>query len=101
MSGSQLPSGQIVYDPRGTVTTETQPSAERLVSLNGIRLGVLDNSKWNAGKLLRHTVSLLEREASLVVVHFYKKDSFSRPASPDLIDRITSETDAVVTAIGD
>ena len=97
----RLPSGQIVYDPRGTVTSEPKPLAPRFDTLDGLRLGVLDNSKWNASKLLRGTVALLAADTSFAEVHVYKKTSFSRPAEPELVDRIAAETDAVVTAIGD
>lgn len=101
MSTIQLKSGQIVYDPRGIVEAEPKPLSTRMPSLEGLRLGVLNNSKWNSGSLLRKTISLLEQNKSLSKVHFYKKESFSKNADPDLIDRIAKENDAVVTAIGD
>ena len=101
MSAIKLKSGQIVYDPRGVVEAEPKPLAPRLSSLKGLRLGVLNNSKWNSGTLLRKTISLLEENDSLSDVNFYKKESFSKIADPDLIDQITRENDAVVTAIGD
>ena len=101
MSSIKLKSGQIVYDPRGVVEAEPKPLAPRLSSLKGLRLGVLNNSKWNSGTLLRKTISLMEENDSLSDVNFYKKESFSKIADPDLIDQITRENDAVVTAIGD
>lgn len=101
MSGIQLKSGQIVYDPRGIVEAEPKPLAPRLSSLNGLRLGVLNNSKWNSGSLLQIAISLIEEKDTLSGVNFYKKESFSKIADPDLIDQITKENDAVVTAIGD
>ncbi len=97
----RLPDGRIVYDPRGTVTAEPRELAARLETLDGIRLGVLDNTKWNASKLLRHAVTGLEAGLTLAAVNFYGKESFSRPAEPDLLDRIAAENDAVITAIGD
>ena len=42
-----------IYDPRGQVSSESDPIAPRVKSLKGLRLGILDNSKWNANKLLR------------------------------------------------
>ena len=96
-----LPSGQIVFDPRGTVTAAAVTLAPRLQTLQGTRLGVLDNSKWNASKLLRRVLALLETEAAPSAVTVYTKDSFSRAAPAELLDRIAAENDAVVTAIGD
>ena len=97
----RLADGRIVYDPRGTVTAEPRQPAPRLASLDGVRLGVLDNAKWNASKLLRHVVAGLEAGQAFADVRAYKKPSFSRPAPADLLDRIAAENDAVITAIGD
>ena len=101
MTEERLPTGQIVYDPRGRVTAQPQTPAPRLAQLDGIRLGVLDNAKWNASKLLRRTVALLEADTSFGEVRRFKKDSFSRPAAPELLARVAREADAVITAIGD
>ena len=101
MARITLPSGQVVYDPRGRIDVTPRSSAPRLSSLAGLRLGVLDNTKWNGGKLLAMVVELLEAEQPLREIHFYKKESFSRSAAPELIERIAGENDAVITAIGD
>ena len=98
---STLPSGHIVFDPRGSVTAATVTLAPRAASLDGRRIGVLDNSKWNASKLLRRTVALLESEVAPSAITRYTKDSFSRVAPADLLDRIAAENDVVITAIGD
>ena len=97
----RLPDGSIVYDPRGTVSAAPRALAARLSSLDGVRLGVLDNTKWNASKLLRRAVGELETGGALAEVRYYAKESFSRPAEAELLDRIASENDAVLTAIGD
>lgn len=97
----RLPDGRIVYDPRGTVTAEPRELAARLATLDGVRLGVLDNTKWNASKLLRQVVANLEADLTFAGVSHYAKSSFSRTAPAELLDRIAAESDAVITAIGD
>lgn len=97
----RLADGRIVYDPRGTVTAEPRELAPRLETLDGVRLGVLDNTKWNASKLLRHVVTGLQAGVTLAEVNRYDKESFSRPGQAGLLDRIAAENDAVITAIGD
>ena len=97
----KLKTGQIIYDPRGVVEAEPKPLAPRLTSLEGVRLGVLDNTKWNGGKLLRKVVLLLKQEISFGLITHYKKESFSRDAAPELITQIAAESDVVITAIGD
>jgi hypothetical protein len=98
---STLPSGQIVFDPRGTLTAASVDLAPRLDTLRGVRVGILDNSKWNASTLLRRVTTLLETGDAPSAVTRYTKDSFSRVAPAELLDRIAAENDAVVTAIGD
>ncbi len=98
---SDVITGQVVYDPRGVVEAEAQPVAERARSLEGVRLGVLDNTKWNGRKLLEQTTALMEAEGPFAGVNYYKKESFSKNADAELIERIARENDVALTAIGD
>ena len=91
----------IIFDPRGVVETEPLALSERPSTLDGLRLGVLDNTKWNANRLLRKTVSKLQEETSFAAVNYYRKESFSKEADPALIAAIAAHNDIVVTAIGD
>jgi hypothetical protein len=90
-----------VYDPRGVVGAEKRTIAARIQALDGLRLGILDNTKWNANKLLRELRDQLQAAHPLADVHYYRKESFSRFADPALIETIRKENDIVVTAIGD
>jgi hypothetical protein len=92
---------ETVFDPRGVVEAETLSLAPRSAGLDGLRLGVLDNTKWNANRLLRKTAARLAESISLAAVNYYRKESFSRDAEPELIRRIAAENDIVLTAIGD
>jgi hypothetical protein len=91
----------IAFDPRGVVETEPLELAARVGGLGGLRLGVLDNTKWNAGRLLRKTVTRLHGQFSFAAVNYYRKESFSKDAAPALIAAIAADNDIVVTAIGD
>jgi hypothetical protein len=91
----------VVFDPRGMVEVESRPLARRVPELAGLRLGVLDNAKWNANRLLRKTVAQLSAQATLGMVNYYRKESFSKDADPALIKRIAADNDIVLTAIGD
>jgi len=91
----------IVFDPRGVVETEPLALAPRAASLDGLRLGVLDNTKWNANRLLRKTVAKIQEGVSFAAVNYYRKESFSKDADPTLIATIAADNDIVVTAIGD
>jgi len=89
------------YDPRGVVGAQARPIAPRIAAPDGLRLGILDNTKWNANKLLRRLRDELELGHSFEAVNYYRKESFSRFADPKLLGQIRAENDIVVTAIGD
>ena len=64
-------------------------------------IGLVDNTKINAGKLLDRLSSLLEAEARPARIVRFSKPDATRPAPPDLVKQITEECDAAVLAIGD
>lgn len=91
-----------IFDPCGTVDTESRPLAERKPRLTGLRLGILDNSKWNANKLLRGAAKALSGRIEFAAVNYYvKTHGFSTDAPPEMIRQIAAENDIVLTAIGD
>lgn len=92
---------ETVFDPRGRMEAESVAPAPRVAGLEGLRLGVLDNTKWNANRLLRKTAARLEERYRFASVNYYRKESFSKVANPALVARIAAENDVVLTAIGD
>jgi len=90
-----------LYDPRGVIHTEHREPAARVASLDGLRVGILDNTKWNGRKLLERTMALLAQESTFASVQRYKKEGFSVVAEDELLARIAAESDVVVTGIGD
>jgi hypothetical protein len=90
-----------VYDPRGVVAAQQRSVSKRMNDVKGLRLGVLDNTKWNANKLLRALRDELESRHGVKATGYYRKESFSRFAEPRLLDEIRAASDVVVTAIGD
>ena len=89
-----------VYDPRGVVSADERSVAKRVGGLDGLRLGILDNTKWNANKLLRRLRDELGKNG-FSRINYYRKESFSKFADPALIRDIAANNDAVITAIGD
>jgi hypothetical protein len=90
-----------VFDPRGRVEAKRLALAPRVAAVQGLRLGVLDNTKWNANRLLRKTAARLEERLHFAAVNYYRKESFSKYADPALLATIAAENDIVLTAIGD
>lgn len=98
---ANIPPTPEVFDPRGVIRSVTVPTSGRKTELRGLRLGILDNSKWNANKLLRGAAAALALDIDFAQVNYYVKHSFSKDAAPELIERIAAENDVVLTAIGD
>jgi hypothetical protein len=92
---------QTVFDPRGRVDAERVMPAPRIAALQGLRLGILDNTKWNANRLLRKTAARLGDQHRFAAVNYYRKESFSKNADPTLLAAIADANDIVLTAIGD
>lgn len=90
-----------VYDPRGIVEAAAMNIAPRVKKLDGLRLAILDNSKWNCNKMLRGVRDELQARHRLAAVNYFTKDSFSSNAAPELIAEIVANHDIALTAIGD
>jgi len=90
-----------IYDPRGVVHADHRELARRVASFAGLRVGVLDNTKWNGWRVLERTAHLIGETSPLASVTRYKKESFSVNAEDELIARIVSENDVALVGIGD
>jgi hypothetical protein len=74
---------------------------ERALGRDGLRLGVLDNSKGNADHLLRFIVDGIRAAVPVKSVVSLRKSSVSLPAPPEMLERLAAESDFVVTAMAD
>ena len=90
-----------LYDPCGIVYAEHRDISPRVASAAGLRLGILDNTKWNGRRVLERTAELLGERAPFASVTRYKKESFSVNAEDELIARIAAENDVALIGIGD
>jgi hypothetical protein len=90
-----------LYDPRGKIENVFGQTAQRVSRLDKLRLGVLNNTKWNAAKLLHEIVALLNIEVTFSEINYFKKETYTRVAAPDLLDTIAKRSDIVLIAIAD
>jgi hypothetical protein len=92
----------ILLDPTGKGLTDQYGLAKRRhETLNGVRLGLLGNSKLNADKILETLGELIsERYAIESVVH-RMKPSFSRPVPDDIREEMLAQCDVVIAGVGD
>ena len=79
----------LIFNPCGEVATNARPLAARKNSLSGQRLGILDNSKWNANKLLRGAARELSELIEFSEINYYVKPyGFSSDAPAELLNQI-------------
>ena len=89
----------IVLTPVAENRVGAQPIAARLRSLDGVTLGILNNSKPNSLALQQRVVELLGKQAMFAGVVTKQKPSAAVGA--DKLDVYAREVGAVITAIGD
>ena len=88
-----------VLSPVGGNRVVAQSLAPRLASLEGARLGILNNSKTNSLLLQQHVAGLVGARHALADVVTKQKPSAAVGA--EKLDVYAREVNAVVTAIGD
>ena len=75
--------------------------APRLTDLQGKRVGLLDNSKNNANKLLDAMAVILDEQYGFSEIVRRRKPSASKPVAPEVIDELKASCDLVIVGVGD
>ena len=88
-----------VLSPLGINRVPAQPMARRIRTLDGVTLGILNNSKPNSLRLQQHVAELLGQKYALAGIVTKQKPSAAVGAED--IDTFAREVGAVITAIGD
>jgi hypothetical protein len=88
-----------VLSPLGATPDTVKPLTKRRPSLAGLRIGVLDNSKPNAGVLLGRVAEMLAARADGATIRRWTKPGASHPAA--MIDEIAASVDVVLTGSAD
>jgi hypothetical protein len=88
-----------LVSPTGPVPTGAKPLAPRPAHLAGRRIGVLDNSKPNAGVLLGRLAERLAAATGARVVGPWRKPGSAHAA--DNLDEIAAAADVVLTGSAD
>jgi len=73
----------------------------RPVTLKGLTIGLLDNTKPNGTLLLENIAQELQQHHGAGETRLYTKDYFGTPLGQELLEQIAQECDVVVTAVGD
>ena len=90
--------GISVYVPTGEVDTQSKRLAARLGTLEGARIGILDNNKEFADLVLRGIATVLQRDYNVAEVKIWQKGYLGIP-SP-YAEAMASGCDAVINGVG-
>jgi hypothetical protein len=89
-----------ILNPTVEVEKEHIEYVPRPTQLRGLRIGVLDNTKKNAGTVLRnvasHLVETHEMKLGMVMHKFYRS-----PLTESQIDELKAHSDFVIAGVGD
>jgi hypothetical protein len=91
----------VLISPVNEATVAESALAPRLSSLRGKRLGLLDNSKSKAGKILDTVAAILNAQYGFSNIVRHRKPSASKPAAPEAITELATSCDLVVVGVGD
>ncbi len=93
---------EAVLSPEGSSSAKQHKLApRRFKTLDGVRLGLLGNSKLNADAVLLAIGDLLKERYALESVFIRSKPTFSKPAANDQVEEMLANADVLVTGVGD
>jgi len=90
-----------VFDPTTEVKRENIVFVPRPDSLRNVRIGLVDNTKYNSDKLLLKIATILEQEYGAQAHIIRKKHSYSVPVHEEILKEYEGKCDVVIAGIGD
>jgi hypothetical protein len=91
----------VLVSPMNEAETAESTYAPRLTDLQGKRVGLLDNSKNNANKLLDAMAVILDEQYGFSEIIRRRKPSASKPVATEVIDELKESCDLVIVGVGD
>ena len=90
-----------LFDPTSRPVERKVEVARRPSTLNGLKLGLVDNTKFNSDTLLRKLAERLARRHQMTVTATNRKRSPSHEIDEAGIRALRAQSDLVVSGIGD
>ena len=91
----------VLIMPVNEAIPEQSSYAPRPSGLHGKRLGLLDNSKTNAGRFLEMVAAILEAQYGFATIVRHRKPSASKPVAPEVIEAWSKTCDVAIVGVGD
>ncbi|MEE8436506.1 MAG: hypothetical protein V3S64_17095 [bacterium] len=90
-----------LFDPTISPGKEAFNYAPRPDSLEGLKVGLVENTKYNSETILRKIAERLDERYHVKMVHLDHKQSSSHSVNDEAIAALKGEADFVVAGIGD
>jgi hypothetical protein len=90
-----------VFDPTTQAKEQAITFVPRANSLRNLRIGLVENTKFNSDKLLLKIAAILEKEYGAKSHVIRSKRSSGVPAHEEIIDEFATNCDVVIAGIGD
>jgi hypothetical protein len=90
-----------LFDPTAAPVGRDVKVAPRPLRLDGLRIGLVENTKYNSDVLLQRMAERLGRRHGMTVVRMVRKRSPSHEVDEASIEALRAQSDFVVSGIGD
>jgi flavorubredoxin len=90
-----------ILDPTTEAVTQTIAYAPRPTALDGKRVALIQNTKYNSDRLLQRIGDILKAEYGVTEWRMYNKHNASVPAHAEIIEEVKKSADVMVAGIGD
>jgi hypothetical protein len=90
-----------LLDPTVEVTAQAIAYVDRPATLEGKRVALIDNTKFNSDRLLEKIGAILKAEYGVADTRMFRKHNASVPAHEEIIVEIRKGWDVVVAGVGD
>jgi hypothetical protein len=96
----------VIIDPTAEPTQRSLSQEKQLAprdfeTLDGLRVGLVSNTKLNADNVLLAIGDLLSERYQIKSIVHEQKQNFSLPAPDEIVDKIARESDIVIAGVGD
>jgi hypothetical protein len=91
----------LLLDPTAEDEPEQSALTSRLSSLQGKRVGLLDNTHRNVDIYMEEAERILKEEYGVAEVVYLRKANANSAAAPAILKEMVSRADAVVHAVAD
>ncbi len=90
-----------LLDPTIEVAPQALPFVARPRSLQGLRVGLIENTKFNSDRLLQKIGDILKAEYGVAETRIWRKRNASVPPDDAIIAELRATCNAMLAGVGD